>query len=320
MITLKKQIKPLLAIMASVWALSASAGAPPTVMFLPDKVWCNEKGYVDVSERNGKTRITENYDRAFLDPDLKNVIVQLNGLMKDNGLPAKDYGATSEIDDDEEMEEEAYSGESLSGNDMDGTDYESLLSKLRPDILIKIGWNVNEIGFNYSMSYRLEAIDSYSGKSIAQVTAETATLKTIVPKAAALKSAATEHMDAFIGRLQEHFDDLQENGREITVNCRLARTGDLNFSSEFNGKELSTIISDWLNDNTVNHVYSTRQAGRTRLSYEQVRIPFKDSAGRVMQAKEYMDQLKHYLRDTCGLKCENTTKGLGAGRLYDITQ
>ena len=128
-------------------------------------------------------------------------------------------------------------------------------------------------------------------------------------------------MGAFIGRLQEHFDDLQTNGREITVACRIGNPGSgINFTSEYDGKELSTIISDWMNDNTVNHVYSTRNSSRNRISFEQVRIPFKDSAGRVMQAKEFVDQLKRYLRSNYNLKSENTTKGLGAGRLYDICE
>lgn len=306
---------------AAVSVLTLNAGAPPTVMFMPDKTWCNANNYVERSERNGKTRITEKYDEAFLNSDLKNVVVQLNGLMKDNGLPVKDYGATSEIDDEEEMEEEAYNDDTQSGGTMDMTNYEALMNKLRPDIIIKIGWDVNKVGFNYTMSYRLEAIDSYSGKSIAQVTAETPTMKTTVPVAAALKNAATEHMGAFIGRLQEHFDDLQTNGREITVACRIGNNGSgINFNSEHDGKELSTIISDWMNDNTVNHVYSTRNSSRNRISFEQVRIPFKDSAGRVMQAKEFVDQLKRYLRSNYNLKSENTTKGLGAGRLYDICE
>ncbi len=300
--------------------LFMEAGAPPTVMFLPDKTWCNANNYVDRVEKNGKTRITEKYDEAFLNSDLKNVVVQLNGLMKDNGLPVKDYGATSEIDDEEEMEEEAYNDDSQSGGDLAETTYEALLNKLRPDIIIKIGWDVNKVGFNYTMSYRLEALDSYSGKSIAQVTAETPVTKVTIPVAAALKSAATEHMSAFVGRLQDHFDDLQTNGREITVTCRIGDNGSgVNFNSEIGGEELGTIISDWMNDNTVNHVFSTRNSTRNRIKFEQVRIPFKDANGRNMQAKEFVDQLKRHLRNK-GLKSENTTKGLGAGRLYDICQ
>ncbi len=317
--TLRKLVLSAAAAIAT--SLTLSAGAPPTVMFLPDKTWCNANDYVDRSERNGKTRITEKYDEAFLNSDLKNVVVQLNALMKDNGLPAKDYGTTSELDDEEEAEEDAYGNDSQSGGSMDATDYEMMLNKLRPDIIIKIGWDVHTVGFNYTLSYRLEALDSYSGKSVAQVTAETPSLKTTVPVAAALKNSATEHMPAFISRLQEHFDDLQENGREITLACRIGNNGSgINFNSEFNGKELSTIISDWVNDNTVNHAYSTRNSSRNRINFEQVRIPFKDASGRVMQAKEFVDQLKRYLRATCDLKSENTTKGLGSGRLYDICQ
>lgn len=311
-------------ISSAVILLSASvmqAGAPPTIMFLPDKTWCNANGFVDRVEKNGKVRITEKYDEAFLSPELKNVVVQLNGLMRDNGLPAKDYGATSEIDDEEEMEELAYDDDSQSGGTMAETTYEALMSKLRPDIIIKVGWDVNKVGFNYTLSWRLEALDSYSGKSIAQVTGETPTLKTTIPVSAALKNAATEYMDGFVGRLQEHFDDLQTNGREITVACRIGDNGSgVNFNSEFGGEKLSNIISDWMNDNTVNHAYSTRSSSRNRISFEQVRIPFKDSRGRVMQAKEFVDQLQSYLRSKCNLKSENTTKGLGAGRLYDICE
>lgn len=58
--------KTLLATAAFVTATAGlNAGAPPTVMFLPDKAWCNAHEYVTKSERNGKVRITENYDEAL---------------------------------------------------------------------------------------------------------------------------------------------------------------------------------------------------------------------------------------------------------------
>ena len=111
--TLRKLVLSAAAAIAA--SLTLNAGAPPTVMFLPDKTWCNANDYVDRSERNGKTRITEKYDEAFLNSDLKNVVVQLNALMRDNGLPAKEYGTSSELDDEEEMEEDAYGNDSQSG-------------------------------------------------------------------------------------------------------------------------------------------------------------------------------------------------------------
>lgn len=312
-------IKKLLILIVVAMSLTdgINAGAPPTVMFLPDKTWCTQNGFVDVSERNGKTRYTEKYEEAFLmSPELKDVIVQLNALMQDNGLKAKDYMTTSELDDEEEMEEAMYEGED--GGEVQMTAYEAALNKLRPDIIIKIGWDLHQVGFNKSISYRLEALDSYSGKSVAQVTSETAPFKSN-NIAGPLKNAATEQMPLFISRLQEHFDDLQENGREITIALRTSNNSGINFNTDFGGKELSTIISDWVNDNTVNNSYSTRSSSRNRINFEQVRIPFKDANGRVMQAKEYVDQLKNYLRAHYNISSENTTKGLGTGRLYNIT-
>jgi hypothetical protein len=315
-----KKMNILKSIMAAVAGIIGTstllAGAPPTVMVLPDKTWCNESGYVTKSERNGKTRVTENYDEAFLNSDLKNVVVNLNDLLKTAGLPPKDYTATSETDDDEESEEEMFEG-AQSGSGLAENSYEAMLNKLKPDIILKIGWNVNKVGFDYNVSYRLEAIDSYTSKSIAAVTGETALCKVTVPLAATIKNAATEHMGDFVSKLQAHFDDLQTNGREVTVSLRIIDNGDaINFNSEFNGKELNEIIHDWLNDNTVNHVFSERNATRNRLQYEQVRIPFRDSAGKNMQARQFVAQLQKYLKSNFGIVAENTTKGLGGGRLY----
>lgn len=286
------------------------AGAPPTVMFLPDKTWCNEMNYVTRTERNGKTRVSEKYDEAFLNSDLKNVVTQLNTLLSENGLNPKTYGESAENDDDEEAEEEMFEG-AQSGSGLESNSYDDVLNKLKPDIIIKLGWNQNKVGFNYTCSYRLEAVDTYSGKSIAAVTAETPTVKTTIPLAAALKNAATEHMSNFAGKLQEHFDDIQTNGREITLTTRIIGNGEgTNFNTEFGGKELGTIIDDWIRDNTQNHVYSQRNATRNRMQFEQMRIPLN------MNARQFVTKLQNYLKSTYGIVAENTTKGLGSGRLY----
>ena len=291
-------------------AASMQAGAPPTVMFLPDKTWCNEMNYVTRTERNGKTRVSEKHDEAFLNSDLKNVVTQLNTLLSENGLNPKTYGESAENDDDEEAEEEMFEG-AQSGSGLESNSYDDVLNKLKPDIIIKLGWNQNKVGFNYTCSYRLEAVDTYSGKSIAAVTAETPTVKTTIPLAAALKNAATEHMSNFAGKLQEHFDDIQTNGREITLTTRIIGNGEgTNFNTEFGGKELGTIIDDWIRDNTQNHVYSQRNATRNRMQFEQMRIPLN------MNARQFVTKLQNYLKSTYGIVAENTTKGLGSGRLY----
>lgn len=312
--TLKKILLASVAIVSVSVAIHAD---PPTVMFLPDKTWCVQNNYVDVKERNGKTTYTEKFEEAFVkDPALKGVIVQLNALIGDSGIKAKDFGTSSELDDEEESEMALYEDED--GGAIEMTDYEMALSKLRPDIIIKVGWDKNTVGFNYTLSYRLEALDSYSGKSIAQVTGVTPSKKTTYPVGEALQAAAREHMPLFVSRLQEHFDDLQANGREVTLACRVAGGSGTSMNTDMNGNKLSEVITQWVSDNTVNHAYSTRQAGRNAITFEQVRIPFKDANGANNDAIKFVNQLERYLKNTYGITAENTTKGLGSGRLFAI--
>lgn len=296
-------------------SLAMQAGAPPTVMVLPDKTMCNEQGWGTTSERNGKTRFTEDYDKAFMSSDLKNVVVKLNDLLKTNGLPPKDFGASSEIDDDEELEEEFFEG-AQTGAGMEQNSYDQLLNKLKPDIILKVGWNENKIGFNKRLSYRLEALDSYSGKSIAAVIGNTPDIKVITPNDQVLVNAAAENMNDFTYKLQSHFDDIQENGREVTLTVRILQSSPDNMNSEFNGKELNTIINEWVAENTVNHVFSERNVTRNRQQFEQCRIPLLNSAGKPMQARDWVAQLQKYLKTNYGIVAENATKGLGSGRLY----
>ncbi len=294
-----------------------AVAAPPKIMILPDKVWCNANNYVIKEELNGRTRITENFDEAFLDANLRNAIATINGLMQDRQFPLVDFGAQASGDDDEEMLEELFEG-AETGSGLNENSFEAALNNGKPDILMRIGWDEHKVGFNYSISYRLEAFDSYSNKAIASVTGQSPVVARTMPLTACLKQSVIDKMDEFVAKLQQHFDDIQANGREIRVNLRMiGSAGDLSFSNEYDGKELSVIIYDWMHANTVNHQFSERTSSRNRLAYDQVRVPMKDANGRPVNARMFIDQLKRFLSATpYNIPCENTSSGLGNGRLY----
>lgn len=313
MMTFKKLM---LTAFATVAMASVASAAAPTVMFLPDDNWLHENSFMQEQERNGKKRYVPLYDEAFVkNSDLTNVVGALNHLMIDNGIDPKTYGTATQIDDEEEDEEAMYEGED--GDELEQTPYEMALNKLRPDIIIRVGWNKNQVGFNYSLAYRLEAVDSYTGKSISGVTGTTANFKTTTPVGDVLVNAANEHMSQFISRLQDHFDDLQANGREITLTCRIGKGSDVNMNSDIDGRDLATVISHWVNDNTVNHAYSTRSTQRNRIQFEQVRIPFRDTNGAELNASVFAKKLRDHLK-SYGINSEDASKGLGSGRLYNI--
>lgn len=289
--------------------------APPKLMIVPDKTWCIEKGYVIESERNGKTVLREDYDRAFVDSDFNNVQLAIAQIMAERNFPVVNGQAQAETDDEDEMFDEAFEG-AETGSGVQTNAYDELLKRNKPDITLKIGWNVNNAGSIYSADYRIEAIDTYSNKSVAPIAGQTGEVRRTVPLSVALKQTAKGNMDDFCTKLQTYFDDIQTNGREIRCDIRIIDNGSgVTMNQEFEGLELSEIIYNWISDNSVNHQFNQRSSGRNMARYDQIRIPLKDANGRPMDASRWVKGLQEKLK-SLGIVCENASTGLGAGRLY----
>jgi len=63
-------------------------GAAPTIMVLPDKTWCTQNNFVNRIEKQGKTRIIEQYEDAFINStDLKNVKTTFKQAVRRSWIP-----------------------------------------------------------------------------------------------------------------------------------------------------------------------------------------------------------------------------------------
>ncbi len=311
---MKTVMKLMMGAAATIISAQFALAAPPKLMILPDKTWCVEKGYVTETMRNGKKVVREDYDRALIDADFKNVQLAINQIMAERGFPLVDALSQQETDDEDEMLDEAYEG-AETGAAAATNSYDEILKRAKPDITLKLGWNGHTAGSLYSVDYRLEAIDSYSNKSVAPIAGQTGEVRRTVPLSVALKKTATDNMDHFCSTLMSYFDDLQTNGREIRCDIRILDSAGITMTSEFGDKELSQIIYDWISDNTVNHQFSERSSGRNMARYDQVRIPFKNASGQPMDAKRWVDGLRNVLRSH-GIVADNASSGLGAARIY----
>ena len=120
-------------------------------------------------------------------------------------------------------------------------------------------------------------------------------------------------MDAFVAQLQAHFEDLLENGREVSINVRIFDNGSgLSFNDEYGDSELTDVIDDWMAENTVNHRYNLTDASDYILRFEQVRIPLYRTNGRPMDTRDFVTQLMKYLANPpYNLTSKRDTKGLG---------
>lgn len=187
------------------------------------------------------------------------------------------------------------------------------IGQVRTDILMEVGWKVNKTGPKRSVTYTLRGVDAYTLKQIA---AGSGTGK---PSFSAelpvlIEEAVLERMDNFADQLQAHFDDLLENGREVSVDIRAVNG--IEFNNEYNGEELTDIIDEWMALNTVGHRYSLSNATETMLDFEQVRIPLYADNGMALDTRRFVNDLRKTLSAApYNIPCKIETEGLGKVRL-----
>jgi hypothetical protein len=89
--------------------------------------------------------------------------------------------------------------------------------------------------------------------------------------------------------------------------------GDL--ETEFEGKELSQIIEDWMAANTVKNRFSTTDATENNMLFEQVRIPLYDANNRAVDTRGWARDLQKMLADKYKITAKLMTRGLGQAQL-----
>jgi len=275
-----KRVLFVLAVMLLPTMLMAQAKRP-TLMVIPADSWCAANGFMKTED--GKQ--VPDYEKAWQgDQDLFSVVAKIGELMSDRGFPLKDMS------------------QSLKN-----------IGQVRTDILMEVGWKVNKTGPKRSVTYTLRGVDAYTLKQIA---AGSGTGK---PSFSAelpvlIEEAELERMDNFADQLQAHFDDLLENGREVSVDIRAVNG--IEFNNEYNGEELTDIIDEWMAMNTVGHRYSLSNATETMLDFEQVRIPLYADNGMALDTRRFVNDLRKTLSAVpYNIPCKIETEGLGKVRL-----
>lgn len=299
----------LLAILPSIAHAQAKK---PTIMVVPADVWCVDNGFTKQFNYQGKTSRVPDYERALQENmDLLNVITKIGELMAEHSFPLKDLSATMRNINQSRVEDEM-TVSSTSSATLGETPLDMLLNRAKADILVEVAWKVSKLGPKQSVTYTLRGIDAYSNKQVAAAQGTgPQSFSADVP--VLLEEAVQEHMDNFISQLQNHFDDLLENGREVALNVRVFDNGSgLSLEDEYDGEELTDLIDGWMAQNTVNHRYSLTDATEDRITFEQVRIPLYRPNGMPMDTRHFANQLRKYLGGSpFGIKSKVLTKGLG---------
>lgn len=283
----------------------------PTLMVVPSDAWCKEHGYEQTFDNQGVSEQIPDYKAAVsADKQLNAVMSKINILMADRGFPLKDLQQTiksiSNLSAEDRLVRSKASGATIAESPLD-----RLRRTAKADIILEIDWTVNTVGPKSSITYNLRALDAYSNKQVAGAEGTgKGSFSAEIP--ILLEEAVQDHMDSFVERLQQHFDDLLANGREVVLDMRVFEGSEVDFEKEYDGYELNEVIDNWLADNCVNHRFSKSDATESMILYEQVRIPLYKANGTAQDTYGFARELARFLGAApYSIPVKTVNRGLG---------
>lgn len=307
------KLKTILSIMLlTICSLSAMGQAKkPTLMVVPSDAWCKEHGFEQTFDNQGTSEQIPDYKAAVSsDKQLNAVISKINILMADRGFPLKDLQqnvkSISNLSAEDRLITSKTSGSAITESPLD-----RLRRTAKADIILEIDWTVNTVGPKSSVTYNLRALDAYSNKQVAGAEGTgNGSFSAELP--VLLEEAVQDHMDSFVERLQQHFDDLLTNGREVVLDMRIFDSSAVDFEKEYDGYELNEIIDNWLADNCVNHRFNKSDATESMILYEQVRIPLYKANGTAQDTYGFARELARFLNAApYNIPVKTVNRGLG---------
>lgn len=293
----------------------------PILMIFPSDSYCTRNGCTqDFTDESGKTSSISDFSKVFNQTnseELRLVISELSTIMADREFPLKDLEQTLKTIQQTNTELSLLQSSS-SGSSILESPIDIIKRTAKADIILDLDFSVKKRGPQHYISFNLRGIDAYTGKVITAVAGDGQ------PSSAAtvgllLEEAVLNYMDDFTNALQNYFNDLFENGREIVVSLHVWDNADVNFETDFEymGETgmLGDIMDVWMDDNCINSRFSRVSATENSIRYEQVRIPmFKTSFGkeRAIDAHGFINGLKNFLKnEPFNIESKIYERGLG---------
>ena len=304
--------------LSNIFSINAQA-KKPKLLIVPSDNWCFQNDYTDDFNNQGIVQRIPNYRKALIeDSDLPLIISKLEELLQErNFAPENLERALKSVENsiiEEQLRESKETGSGISENPID-----MLKKAAKADIIIQIGYSIKTRGPQRMIEFVMGGYDAYTDKPVANATNISDWLRGMEPAALAQRAIISE-MDGFLDLLQSHFDDMFENGREVSISIRKWDDWEYDLESYFGDdeEELGLLIEDWIFENTVEGRFSTSDYTENMLNFEQVRIPLfteRNGRQRPMDTRLFARNLSRYLIDEFSIENKITTKGLGEATL-----
>ena len=281
----------------------------PLIMVVPSDNWCITNGFFMEFDNQGSKMKISDYKRAVQEnTELTLVMNKLGELMAARGFQLKSLEQTLKSIESEAAENAMTT--SKTGAGVSESPVDKLKSVAKADIWMQINWKINSFGPKKSVTFDLAGFDAYTDKNVAGASG-TGNDLIGAPLPVRLETAVLSHLDNFNGLLQKHFEDMFENGREVTMRIKKFDSFEGDLESEYEGEELGSIIEKWVSDNTVKGRFSTTESSENKMYFEQIRIALMDANGKAQDTRGWAKGLQKFLKEKYQITAKLTMKGLG---------
>ena len=270
----------------------------PRIMVVPSDSWCHQNGFMQTFDNQGVTEYIPDYRKALVESsELLPVISEINGLMADRGFPLDDLQQTMASINRQQAELAAVTNKAGDAS-VRTNDLMELRQRARCDIMLELTWTVNRLGPKRSITYTLRGLDAYTNNEVASVSGTGEPMSDLnVPTPQMLKAAVNDNMNLFCERLENHFNDMFENGRAIAININVFDNDmDIDLETEYDGYELREIIEDWMYEHTKSGRYNLVDDSELYMQFNDVRIELYDERGRPIAANNFARDLVRFLK------------------------
>jgi len=198
---------------------------------------------------------------------------------------------------------------SMSLNSDKKTDERAMAAQLSgADIMVITEIKVQKSASGNSVKLILQAVDSYTGQSLANKTGDSGKFYTDdIPKLA--EKAVESVIESFLDVMNQKFGEIVKNGRSIAIEIHISEDSEIeDFDSEIgaDGDVLADIIEDWLDENAYKNNYHASSTDKIFI-VDDFRIPLRDERGRNYKASKVYRQLRDFLKGY-GLKIKRGEK------------
>ncbi len=164
------------------------------------------------------------------------------------------------------------------------------------DIYVEIEAAIAEYTNGSSVTVTATAFDAFSGETLASSVGTTKRYKSY--NFEKLTQRAIEiFIKDFTQNIRSKFEQAIKAGRTVVLNIGFDENAESDMDTETaDGDLLSDLIEEWIENNAFNNSYHLQGVTATKMIFDQVKIPVRDTSGRNYRITKFAAKLRSFLK------------------------